>query len=161
MSTRNAYPSDLSDQEWARTAPLVPPNRGRGRQRHILVDTLGHLLYAWVHGADLRDHVGTTIVIGLSVRILPDVMSIRSRESTRCEMPFRIVAIVDSPICNVKATGHEHPHAVHRRMAWLLLLVVSLGTASSTCLALAGSGGFAARGRAYSMAELIWEPPGD
>lgn len=34
-----------------------------GRKRHILVDTLGHLLYAWVHGADLVDCRGAEIVL--------------------------------------------------------------------------------------------------
>jgi putative transposase len=36
---------------------------GWGRKRHILVDTLGQLLSAWVHGADLVDCRGAEIVL--------------------------------------------------------------------------------------------------
>jgi len=176
MSTRAAYPSDLSDEELALVAPFVPPNRGRGRhpsrdlrevvdaifyltregctwrglrhgfpawstvhyyfdkwtgdgtwerinealrrgrreaagrdaeptagiidstrervpgvktteagavrgydagkqvkgrKRHILVDTMGNLLYAWVHGADLQDAAGAEIVLEHGLAAVP------------------------------------------------------------------------------------------
>jgi putative transposase len=43
----------------------------KGRKRHILVDTMGHLLYAWVHGADLQDPDGAEIVLENGVAEVP------------------------------------------------------------------------------------------
>jgi putative transposase len=45
----------------------------KGRKRHILVDTLGHLLYAWVHGADLQDAAGAEIVLENGLAAVPSV----------------------------------------------------------------------------------------
>jgi Putative transposase of IS4/5 family (DUF4096) len=71
------YPSDLTDEEWSHVAPLIPPAKHGGRKRkvdvrevvngimyvrkikgnkrHILVDTVGLLLHAVVHPADIQD----------------------------------------------------------------------------------------------------------
>src|SRR2546428_8404946 len=87
------YPSDLTDDEWAHVEPLIPPaKRGgnkrhvevrevmngkgcidphgydagkkiKGKKRHILVDTLGLLLHAIVHPADVQDRDGGILVM--------------------------------------------------------------------------------------------------
>lgn len=44
-----------------------------GRKRHILVDTLGHPLYAWVHGADLVDCRGAEIVLENGLAEVPNL----------------------------------------------------------------------------------------
>ena len=44
-----------------------------GRKRHILVDTLGCLLYAVVHGADLQDAEGAKIVLENGLAETPTV----------------------------------------------------------------------------------------
>src|SRR5438034_360761 len=70
-AARAAYPSDLTDAQWALIAPLIPPaepggrERGydgvkkvNGRKRHLLVDTLGLILAVLVHGADVSEREG-------------------------------------------------------------------------------------------------------
>jgi putative transposase len=40
------YPSDLTDEEWAEIAPLIPPARRGGRQRSVKVRAvLNGILY--------------------------------------------------------------------------------------------------------------------
>ncbi len=35
--TRKPYPTDLTDEQWARIAPLVPPAKPGGRRRSVNV----------------------------------------------------------------------------------------------------------------------------
>lgn len=46
MSTRKAYPSDLTDAEWAVLEPLMPPKYARGRPRDTsLREVVNGILY--------------------------------------------------------------------------------------------------------------------
>jgi transposase len=47
-----------------------------GRKRHILVDTLGCLLYAVVHGADLQDAEGAKIVLENGLDEVPTIRTV-------------------------------------------------------------------------------------
>ena len=56
--TRRAYPSDLSDAEWALLAPLLPPPAVCGRPRkwpeRLIADAIFYVLRsgcAWPHAA--------------------------------------------------------------------------------------------------------------
>jgi transposase len=47
-----------------------------GRKRHILVDTMGCLLYAVVHGADLQDAEGAKIVLENGLDEVPTIRTV-------------------------------------------------------------------------------------
>jgi transposase len=49
------YPSDLTDDEWARVAPLIPPARRGGNKRHIDVrEVMNGLKYSLSTGCQWR-----------------------------------------------------------------------------------------------------------
>src|SRR5258705_158648 len=66
------YPSDLTDDEWGLVEPLIPPGKKiKGKKRHILVDTLGLLLHAVVHPADIQDRDGGVLVMSTLFGMFP------------------------------------------------------------------------------------------
>lgn len=49
------YPSDLTDGEWALVAPLIPPAKGRGRKREVVVrEAMNGVLYVLETGCQWR-----------------------------------------------------------------------------------------------------------
>ncbi len=49
------YPSDLTDGEWARVAPLIPPARRGGNKRHIDIrEVMNGLMYILSTGCQWR-----------------------------------------------------------------------------------------------------------
>ena len=49
------YPSDLTDDEWARVEPLIPPSRRGGNKRHIDVrEVMNGLMYILSTGCQWR-----------------------------------------------------------------------------------------------------------
>ena len=86
------YPSDLTDDEWAHVAPLIAPAKRGGNRRHVdvrLVDTLGLLLHAIVHPADIQDRDDGILLLATLFGMYPFLKSssptlpIRGRGSTR------------------------------------------------------------------------------
>src|SRR5436853_608758 len=65
------YPSDLTDDEWAHVELLIPPATRGGNKRHILVDTLGLLLHAVVHRADIQDRDGGILLLATLFGMYP------------------------------------------------------------------------------------------
>src|SRR2546430_2466410 len=65
------YPSDLTDDEWAHVEPLIPPAKTDGNKRHILVDTLGLLLHAIIHPADIQDRDGGILLLATLFGMYP------------------------------------------------------------------------------------------
>jgi transposase len=68
------YPSDLTDDEWGLVEPLIPPGKRKkikGKKRHILVDTVGLLLHAVVHPADIQDRDGGVLVMATLFGMFP------------------------------------------------------------------------------------------
>src|SRR5439155_284084 len=70
------YPSDLTDDEWAHVEPLIPPakragKKVKGKKRHILVDTLGLLLHAIIHPADIQDRDGGILLLATLFGMYP------------------------------------------------------------------------------------------
>jgi putative transposase len=53
--SRNAYPSDLSDAQWAHLAPLLPPEQPGGRPRTVdLREVVNGILYRLREGCTWR-----------------------------------------------------------------------------------------------------------
>jgi transposase len=49
------YPSDVTEEEWAEVAPLMPPARRGGRQRSVNIrEVFNGLLYVWSTGCQRR-----------------------------------------------------------------------------------------------------------
>ena len=52
---RKAYPSDISDSEWAIIAPLLPQTKTRGRKRHTdLREVVNAIFYLLKEGCQWR-----------------------------------------------------------------------------------------------------------
>src|SRR5215472_19099859 len=47
---RRAYPSDLSDREWALLAPLLPPPKPGGRPRSADLREIVNAMSSWLRG---------------------------------------------------------------------------------------------------------------
>jgi len=47
---RRAYPSDLSDREWALLAPLLPPAKPGGRPRSVDLREIVNAISYWLRG---------------------------------------------------------------------------------------------------------------
>jgi transposase len=53
--SRLRYPSDLTDEEWALVAPLIPPAKRGGNKRHINVrDVMNGIMYVLSTGCQWR-----------------------------------------------------------------------------------------------------------
>jgi transposase len=53
--SRLRYPSDLTDEEWARVAPLIPPGRRGGNRRHVDVrEVMNGIMYVLSTGCQWR-----------------------------------------------------------------------------------------------------------
>jgi len=53
--SRLRYPSDLTDEEWALVAPLIPPARRGGNRRHVDVrDVMNGIMYVLSTGCQWR-----------------------------------------------------------------------------------------------------------
>ena len=53
--SRLRYPSDLTDEEWALVAPLIPPAKRGGNKRHINVrDVMNGIMYVLSRGCQWR-----------------------------------------------------------------------------------------------------------
>jgi transposase len=66
------YPSDLTDEEWKLVEPSHPQGKKiKGKNRHLLVDTLGLLLHAIVHPADIQDRDGGVLVLSTLFGMFP------------------------------------------------------------------------------------------
>jgi transposase len=49
------YPSDLTDDEWARVEPLIPPAKGGGNKRHVDVrEVMNGIMYILSTGCQWR-----------------------------------------------------------------------------------------------------------
>ena len=49
--SRLRYPSDLTDDEWAHVAPLIPPARRGGNKRQVDVrEVMNGIMYVFEHG---------------------------------------------------------------------------------------------------------------
>ena len=49
------YPSDLTDDEWARVAPLIPPAKRGGNKRHVDVrEVMNGIMYVLSTGCQWR-----------------------------------------------------------------------------------------------------------
>jgi len=71
---RRAYPSDLTDIQWRAVAeaivrrrqiiePLPLVAKAGGRQRHLVVDTMGLVMAVVVRAADIQDRDGARMVL--------------------------------------------------------------------------------------------------
>jgi putative transposase len=99
----------------------------KGRKRHILVDTLGDLLYAWVHGADLQDPDGAKIVLENGVAEVPSLRLVYadSRYDTD-DLSFWVLANTDLRLEVVRRPKDAEGFVVlakrwvvERTLAWL------------------------------------------
>ena len=53
--SRLRYPSDLTDEEWALVAPLIPPAKRGGNKRHVNVrDVMNGIMYVLSTGCQWR-----------------------------------------------------------------------------------------------------------
>ncbi len=53
--SRLRYPSDLTDDEWARVAPLIPPAKRGGNRRHVDVrEVMNGIMYVLSTGCQWR-----------------------------------------------------------------------------------------------------------
>ena len=53
--SRLRYPSDLTDEEWAHVAPLIPPARRGGNRRHVDVrEVMNGIMYVLSTGCQWR-----------------------------------------------------------------------------------------------------------
>ena len=53
--SRLRYPSDLTDEEWALVAPLIPPAKRAGNRRHVNVrDVMNGIMYVLSTGCQWR-----------------------------------------------------------------------------------------------------------
>jgi len=81
--------------------------KDQGKKRHILVDTLGLLLHAVVHPADIQDRDGGVLVLSTLFGLYPFLQSsllmadIRARSFKRLQpkiLPHLQIEIVNAPI---------------------------------------------------------------
>ena len=55
MATRNEYPSDLTDKQWLRIEPLIPPAKPGGRPRKVdMREIINAILYLLRSGCSWR-----------------------------------------------------------------------------------------------------------
>ena len=55
MATRNGYPSDLTDKQWQRIEPLIPPAKPGGRPRKVdMREIINAILYLLRSGCSWR-----------------------------------------------------------------------------------------------------------
>jgi putative transposase len=96
---RPAYPTDLTDAEWARIAPLLPPAKAGGRPREV----------------DLREVVNAALYRhrgGCSWRLLPQkfppwqTVYTYVRQWQRDGTWARLLAVLDAPVA---PPGHVAP----------------------------------------------------
>ena len=79
-----AYPTDLTDSQWELIKEcfrrgigvLMGGKKIKGRKRHIVTDTMGHLLHVRVHAANIHDTVAGCHVFEEALKGYPSLAGV-------------------------------------------------------------------------------------
>lgn len=87
------YPSDLTDREWALSAPFIPPAKTGGRQRSAdMREVVNALLYIAASGGTVRNFVREAGCRHQMTNLSSKITTLRVYQAGKCSLPCQQVS---------------------------------------------------------------------